>query len=106
MSHTLRQRIHTRKNALAPSPHGKGCALRRHSRARGRGVKVATLPAPTQWRRRGFATWRIFLKPLTLTLSQGEREKRACITITLTKYGRRGGGNVHEPRLPGDNMIE
>src|SRR5262245_11170197 len=95
MNHTHRHMIPTRENALAPSPRG-----------RGRGVKVSTPPAPTQWRRRGFAAWRILLKLLTLTLSFWERCKRAHIKITLTRYRRRCGGDVYEPRLPGDNVIE
>src|SRR5262249_38138624 len=62
-----------RKGLLAPSPLGKGCVgrkrnrppetLRRHSRARGRGVRGSVAHGT---------------KPLTLTLSHGEREHE-CI---------------------------
>src|SRR5262245_20438593 len=73
---------HSQEEPLAPSPLGKGCVgrkrnrppetLRRHSRARGRGVKVAALPAPTQWRRRVRAQVHKILGTLTLTLSRRE----------------------------------
>jgi hypothetical protein len=51
---------HGEEAPLAPSPSG-----------RGRGVKVAALPAPTQWRRG--VPMAHGQKPLTLTLSQWER---------------------------------
>jgi hypothetical protein len=54
-----RAQCHNQEEPIALSPHGTG-----------RGVKVAALPAPTQWRRRGPAGHRT--KPLTLTLSQRE----------------------------------
>src|SRR5215831_7577571 len=48
------------------------------------GVKVATLPAPTQWRRRGPAGQTP--KPLTLTLSRRERGQRSTAKQLLCFY--------------------
>src|SRR5437870_5267089 len=67
---------YTKMKAALVHGHGTSSVIRRRIApspiGRGRGVKVAALPAPTQWRRRGPVA--PGEKPLTLTLSHRERE--------------------------------
>src|SRR5215471_14008971 len=57
------------------------------------GVKVAALPAPTQWRRRGPAAHGT--KPLTLTLSRREGRRRPPPTQSRKRGQKR---HVHYTR--------